>query len=339
MPIEFRCDQCNKLLRVPDDTAGKKARCPGCSAIVEIPAAPARGTAPAQPAAPQSGGLTGPPPPPGYQPGGQPGSPFAPGVNPYQSPSAYSTERAQAGYAPTAAAGSTRLDFGDVFSRTFTIFGRQWANCVLAALVVLMVGGGAMALAGVAAAIAGEATHDEGVFTLVMIVGMLVAYIVFFWVTVGQAIFFLKIARGREATVGDLFAGGPFYLTALGATILYALICFGGFLLCVIPGYIFLLMFSQYLFLIVDRDLGVMDSLTVSKEITDGNKLMIFAIQLVAGLVGQMLGYATCMLGLLVVVPFMMLLNAVMYLIMTGRPTGDRVWSPQPPQHAPHATS
>ena len=33
MPIEFRCSQCEQLLRVPDDSAGKNARCPKCQAL------------------------------------------------------------------------------------------------------------------------------------------------------------------------------------------------------------------------------------------------------------------------------------------------------------------
>ena len=38
MPIEFRCDQCNTLLRTPDDTAGKQAKCPSCGTILPVPA-------------------------------------------------------------------------------------------------------------------------------------------------------------------------------------------------------------------------------------------------------------------------------------------------------------
>ncbi len=37
MPIEFRCLQCNKLLRVGDDAAGKQAKCPGCGMVQVIP--------------------------------------------------------------------------------------------------------------------------------------------------------------------------------------------------------------------------------------------------------------------------------------------------------------
>jgi hypothetical protein len=38
MPIEFQCASCQKLLRVPDSAAGKKARCPTCGTIHEVPA-------------------------------------------------------------------------------------------------------------------------------------------------------------------------------------------------------------------------------------------------------------------------------------------------------------
>ncbi len=39
MPIEFHCTQCSQLLRVPDDSAGKSARCPKCQNLMMVPAA------------------------------------------------------------------------------------------------------------------------------------------------------------------------------------------------------------------------------------------------------------------------------------------------------------
>jgi len=59
MPIEFRCCQCQRLLRTPDDAAGKSARCPECGTFTTVPF-------PAPP---------GPPLPPGAASG--PASPFA----------------------------------------------------------------------------------------------------------------------------------------------------------------------------------------------------------------------------------------------------------------------
>jgi hypothetical protein len=51
MPIEFRCPSCQRLLRVPDGTAGKSARCPGCGDTIAIPGAGPEPTPPQQTAA------------------------------------------------------------------------------------------------------------------------------------------------------------------------------------------------------------------------------------------------------------------------------------------------
>jgi phage FluMu protein Com len=47
MPIEFACSHCGQILRVGDDTAGKRAKCPKCQSVVPIPAASASSSAPA----------------------------------------------------------------------------------------------------------------------------------------------------------------------------------------------------------------------------------------------------------------------------------------------------
>jgi hypothetical protein len=84
MPIEFRCPGCSKLLRTPDESAGKKARCPDCGTIADVPVS-----------TPLPGGVA-PAPPELTSPFAAPSSPFttAPtsvppddgAVNPYASP-------------------------------------------------------------------------------------------------------------------------------------------------------------------------------------------------------------------------------------------------------------
>ena len=37
MPIEFHCKSCGRLLRVPDGSGGKKAKCPSCSETLDVP--------------------------------------------------------------------------------------------------------------------------------------------------------------------------------------------------------------------------------------------------------------------------------------------------------------
>jgi phage FluMu protein Com len=109
MPIEFRCNQCQKLLRTGDETAGKQARCPECGQVTPVPSAP--------PAAPTEGEPAGPAFPPGPEgapsdpfgpAAGQPTGPFAPGsgpagpANPYVSP-AQTGQPPQYGPAPVGA--------------------------------------------------------------------------------------------------------------------------------------------------------------------------------------------------------------------------------------------
>lgn len=54
MPIEFRCDRCQKLLRVPDNSAGKQSRCPHCKSVQAIPESTASASLHARPNPPPS---------------------------------------------------------------------------------------------------------------------------------------------------------------------------------------------------------------------------------------------------------------------------------------------
>lgn len=49
MPINVQCDNCERRLRVGDNLAGKKIKCPQCQTVITIPAADAAGDDPAAP--------------------------------------------------------------------------------------------------------------------------------------------------------------------------------------------------------------------------------------------------------------------------------------------------
>ena len=71
MSVEFRCSQCQRLLRTPDEVVGQQARCPQCGLVQTVPATAQPADAPAEPQ-------------PVYEASFQPGS--APDSdNPYQS--------------------------------------------------------------------------------------------------------------------------------------------------------------------------------------------------------------------------------------------------------------
>jgi len=80
MAIEFRCTKCGRLLRTPDDAAGKQAQCPECGTLSTVPT-PASGAASSP--SPSQSPLGGAPPPAEFDRGAspyqsttQPGAPF-----------------------------------------------------------------------------------------------------------------------------------------------------------------------------------------------------------------------------------------------------------------------
>jgi hypothetical protein len=298
MPIEFRCTQCDRLLRVPDGTSGKDAKCPQCGAILKIPEA----AAPVPPAPPSAAV-----PPPfretmAYDP-----------QNPYQSPTA-GREFAPSAFRPT------RIDFTETFSRTWELYKRNLGGCIAGTLLMVVcqfIVGFVLAIPfGIA-----QANLDGAPQVAVMILQQLVSQAVgaFFWI--GLIIFMLKIARTEVADFAALFSGGPYFLYAV---VLYFIITIAmtiGFFLLIIPMFIIGLMFSQTMYMLVDQRSDIVGSLRLSMQATDGNKLTLLAIYLVAGLGGLLFSIVTCCIGYFFAVPFLMLLWTVAYLGMTGQPT------------------
>ena len=322
MAIEFRCTQCNKLLRTGEGTAGKQAKCPECGTILTVPAA---GIAPPGEVPPPSAAPTPPP-------DSQAVSPFGSGAaqpppfdpeNPYAAPSEYGA--GDPGQVPAPGAFTpTIIDLNDIFSRTWEIFKEQWGMCLAVVVIVGVINFGVNMVVSLVCQGIGAAAGDEVIMIMASLFGNVVTTVFSIWISIGQSLYFLKVARGQTAEISDIFAGGPWFFSILVASILVGLIVMVGFVLCIVPGVIFALMFSQFYYLILDRNVGVMDSLNISKEIMTGNKLTLFLIWLV-GIALFVLGCLPCCLGLLAVVPFLTLLAPVTYLVMTGQRTADQI--------------
>ena len=297
MAIEFRCTNCSKLLRTGDDTAGRQAKCPECGTVMTIPAAASSGPLP-QPPPP-----SGVDPAPSLQPPGQPAGDITPST----------------------------LDLGEVFGRTWTIFKPNLGNCLGVVVLVWLMGFGVGMVSG-----------------FIPIVGPLISMVFQIWIGIGMALYFLKTARGQKVEIGELFAGGPYFLKILLAAILLMLIMFGIFVACALPSltalliskeaaqilsivgavvafpviiYV-LLVISQYYYLILDRDVDVIESFTMSKDLMEGNKLTLFVIGLLCVLI-LFVAMIPFGLGLLVAVPFFALMYPVIYLTITGQPMAD----------------
>lgn len=337
MPIEFRCHQCGKLLRVGDETAGKQAKCPSCGIVQPIPAAAPSPELPSPPpGAPVGNPFGAVPPMPAAAPGAE--------QNPYQAPFSYPDH----GHFETSGAGThgdyrpTRIDIGDVLSRSWEIYKDQLWMCIGVVVLGLVINYAAQ-IVGQIVLVAMQAARLP--FSLLMAANILLSLLqmVFqLWINIGQAVCLLKIARGQPGAINDLFQGGPYLLREILASLLFAVGLLAVLAVCAIPAvivyfatneplygfvafgaivvfpfYYLMLTFMQYFYLIIDHNLGAIDSLIGSREITSGNKLSIFAVQMIAFLL-YLAGVAACCVGAIFTLPFAFLSMTVTYLAMSG---------------------
>jgi uncharacterized membrane protein/DNA-directed RNA polymerase subunit RPC12/RpoP len=292
MPIEFRCTQCRKLLRTQDDTAGKQAKCPVCGTLVLIPDTASPPPLPADAALPAQ----------------------------------RVAESASLGALPSLAAeGVTdppRLEIGELLSTTWKVLQRRLGLCIGATMAAML----AFSAAALALSIPVMLTlfHDgnrvdlrSALVQFTFVSWWLWGVFLYSLLLAGQSVFFLKIARGQPASVADFFSGWRWGLTAFLVYLVTYLATSIGFLLLIVPGIIVAEMYSQTMFLVVDRNATLSEALQMSRKLTHGRKLVLlglFAIVWALYFVAVM----PCYLGLIIFLPWKGLITAIVYLRLTG---------------------
>jgi len=150
-------------------------------------------------------------------------------------------------------------------------------------------------------------------------VSFLVNIAVSSFINAGITNFCLKVAKGQAYSFGDVFSGGPFFLSVLVAQFIMSIAVGLGFVLLIVPGVILALGLCMTAPLIVDRNLGPIDALTASWKLTEGNRMNIFVFWLIAvGL--SIAGACACLIGMLLVAPVLGIAFMYIYLRLTGQP-------------------
>ena len=193
MAIEFECPQCRATLRVEDDARGKKAECPQCGQISQLPSE-----------------ITPTPP------------TVAPLLSEQVTDSQFSTSLAKGPLLPA------RIDLGQVISRSWNILGQQYSTGLAASAIFLALSIGV----GTAANMIADLGNVVGDPISLAFVGELGRWVFDTWLFGGMALFFLKVARGQRADLSNLFAGGRYLWRLLvikffGALLFLGILFFG----------------------------------------------------------------------------------------------------------------
>lgn len=89
----------------------------------------------------------------------------------------------------------------------------------------------------------------------------------------GVAYFFLKISRGQDVVIGDIFNGFRVFSRNMVAGLMLCISMYVGYMLFIVPGLILTLMFAQVLFILAEDDtIGAVDAIKKSVKIMEGNK-------------------------------------------------------------------
>jgi uncharacterized membrane protein len=135
---------------------------------------------------------------------------------------------------------------------------------------------------------------------------------------IGQTQMILKICRGQQTSLGELFAGGDKFFVTLGWSFLAGIGLMLGFLLLYVPGIMMLFFFWPAHFLVVDGKSGILDSFEKAYNITKGNHLTTFLLALCA-MGFSTLGTISCYVGLIFAVPLISVMWTTAYLMMSGQ--------------------
>ena len=130
------------------------------------------------------------------------------------------------------------------------------------------------------------------------------------FLSLGLARIGLNLVSGREVSVAMLFGEGRKLLPAIGASILFGAMVVVGLILLIVPGIYLALRFGHFMNAMVDKNLGVLDSLKYSSSITTNNRLNLFVLAVLsffivlagalALLVGLIFAYPVVWLGWMV---------------------------------------
>ncbi|WP_010583915.1 bL32 family ribosomal protein [Schlesneria paludicola] len=312
--IEFYCPHCDKLLKTSPDRAGLEAKCPGCGELVVVPTPSTEGDQFGEPhdaVVDDHSDVRCPV-------CGEP-------ILPHQSRCSLcgaAFERDQSNPERLSRQRETRpFPPGEVISEAVRIWSKRWPLLAAAFLLkCVLIGLPAVVLLGlfaiVQSAFVPNQQGNDDVVVGILLGGTLLLTLLTLALTTylqaGSFVLHLKVARQQPASIGDLFAGGPYWSRMFVCGLLVNLMICLAAIACFIPSLIVQAIFLPYGYILVGENRSSLDCLSRSKELTDGNwgSLLLLVILSIAC---YYVGMIACYIGLVLTVPLVDLFSAVAY--------------------------
>ena len=237
---------------------------------------------------------------------------------------------------PEIAPGSQPLGIGACISRGFELTKRHFGIIFLTGLIYFGIMMGIGIIQVVAEVAMGIGTGNMGIYDTpqpaspavlgVSFILEAISQVVSIFLSLGVTRIGLKLVSGEPAEVGMLFGEGSKLLRTIGAYILYVLMVSVGLLLLIVPGIYLAIRFGQFQSAIVDRDLGVLDSLAYSSDITNNNRMSLFGLAVLNILI-IFAGVIALCIGMIFAIPIVVLAGLTAYRSLQYGPiaTQDRV--------------
>jgi hypothetical protein len=249
-------------------------------------------------------------------------SPSPAQLNPYQSPSSDNNPQRVVRRGEIEI---TRVAYGDVMRTSWRIYKANLGAGLVVTIITMFCSGLlqslVVALMPVLAVAARNLGLGEAAVFPIMGLSLLAQLFLLTFFLCGLISFSLDTARGRPTGVGAVFSAGPHLVS--GAGVLLVALCgvVAGAFLLVVPSLICAILLALAPVVLVDRDEGMLPSLTLSARVMLKNFLPAFLLLISVGIVSNLITLITCGLGILLVAPFQLFLLVTLYLRATGQRT------------------
>jgi hypothetical protein len=253
--------------------------------------------------------------------------------------------------------GVVPFDLGSILSATWTLYKERLGACLGVCWTVIALMWGAHFVQARLFRELAPAPGDRLQFFLVQFTVFFVSYVFNVWLSIGQNLALLGLARRESSVYERVFRGGRYLLTTILAGILFVLVlgvivlsstiwipllggilgpgragvmlaCALGIVLAIVASLYLATRLSQFAYMILDHNAGVVDSLRFSWQATRrrvGTLILVFAMVPLINLGGLL----ACLVGILFTAPFTSMMLAVTYLSLTGQPLGGEQQVPE----------